>query len=222
MKISEILRKKYLSFDANDNFYHSAMKLLNKKQREAPVTRAGKLVGVFSVSDIAGSLVHKDLIGKVVREDLKKARQETVRKHMTKKTLYLAEDADLVSAFLFITHKNPDSIPVVDKKGNLAGVVLAADLKREMLKTLAEGAKIEGEKAAVADVVKPEEDAPAQTAIDGILFYVQKNGSADAIELAKKFKIPVEEVEEYAESLEKHGLLKVEYSLLGKMTLKKI
>ncbi|HQT44354.1 MAG TPA: hypothetical protein PLO51_00085, partial [Candidatus Micrarchaeota archaeon] len=60
------------------------------------------------------------------------------------------------------------------------------------------------------------------TAIDSILQFVQKNGSAKAIELAREFKIPVEEVEEYAESLEKHGLLKIEYSLFGQMTLKKI
>ncbi len=218
MKISELMRKKYLSFDANDKFNHAAVKLLRKKQREAPVTRAGKLVGVFSVSDIAGALVQRDMFGKITQAKPEKIREEPVKKHMTQRTLYLKEGMDLTSALLFITHKNPDSIPVVDGKGNLVGVVLSADLKRNMLKTISAGDK----EAAIDEVCKPDEAGASPTAIDSILQFVQKNGSAKAIALAREFKIPVEEVEEYAESLEKHGLLKIEYSLLGEMTLKKI
>ncbi len=220
MKISEIMRKIYLSFDANDKFYHSAVKLLRKKQREAPVTRAGKLVGVFSVSDIAGSLVHKNFIGKITKMNMKQVRNETVRKHMTRKVLYLNAEADIVSAYLFISHKNPDTIPVVDKKGNLLGVVLSADLKHEMLKILTEGAEPVPE-TSIEEVNKTSEGETGRTAIDSILFYVQSKGAVEALALAREFKIPVEEVEEYAESLEKHGLLKIEYNLFGKMTLRK-
>jgi hypothetical protein len=69
---------------------------------------------------------------------------------------------------------------------------------------------------------EPDEDLGNGTALDMVLHYVQVKGVATAEEVAARFKIPEPEIEEFAISLEKHGLLKVEFNFMGKMTLKKV
>lgn len=64
-------------------------------------------------------------------------------------------------------------------------------------------------------------DSRGNTAIDQVLRFVEKKGIVSSSDVAREFKLPVSEIEQYAVSLEKHGILQIEYTMLGKMKLKK-
>ncbi|VVC00888.1 Inosine-5'-monophosphate dehydrogenase [uncultured archaeon] len=220
MKVSELMRKNFLCLDADDTLLEAAKKMAGRKLDEAPVVRQGKFIGTISSSDIAAALVRTNIMGGVVPADAGKISHELVFKHLSHRPYWLDESADLLTAIAFIIHRNHDIIPVLDKKKKLTGVVLTSDLQEEMAKLLAAGGKMPYPEARG----KKEEEQPAETVrggteLDRILAYVEKKGSVSADDLARAFKLPVAEVEEYAASLEKHGLLKIDFNLIGKMKL---
>jgi CBS domain-containing protein len=288
MKISELLRKKFLSFEFDDKLPFAAKKLAQAGVSEAPVTQNMKYFGMFSTSDIARVLVKISVFGKLQAPDFEKAKNDPLLMHMHQFTATLGPDSDIISAYLVLLHKNVDVIPVVDKRNTLVGVVLASDLREKMAQMLSEKGKVpsrqiiapsnnsappksnapqmtaaplngaeppkgnakpggwlgmfhsnksaikgapQGAKPAVPasppskaqlPVVLDEKLGNGSTALDMVLHYVQVKGAATAEEVAARFKIPEAEIEEFAISLEKHGLLKVEFNFMGKMTLKKM
>ncbi len=220
MKIIDLAKRKFLCFESDDTVSYAAKMLAEKNLREAPVLRQGKFIGMFTTSDIAAALVKKGMLGRAGLADLSKVKNELVYKHMSQRPIWLDPQADVLGAFAFLVHNSAGSIAVVDrKKGRrLVGVVLASDIRKEMAKLLAGGK--EGGRAVAKELAAS--DFGGKTAIDQILRYVEKKSPTDAGEVAKQFKLSVKEVEEYADSLSKHGLLKVEYNIIGKMKLKKM
>jgi CBS-domain-containing membrane protein len=168
-------------------------------------------------SDLAAALVRTGIFGKPAPADVHKVRNDVVSKHIRSKRTWLDQDADLLSAFLLLVHRNVDVIPVLDKGKKVIGVVHASDVRKEIAKTLSEGGKV---LVRTPEKLEELEALGGKTAIDQIVHYVQKKGSASAEEVAKNGNLTIQEVEEYATSLEKNGLLKVEYNLIGKMKLK--
>jgi predicted transcriptional regulator len=220
MKITELIRKKFLSFEFDDKLPLAAKKLAAEGLSEAPVTQNNKYIGMFSTSDIARVLVKISVFGKLQTPDLKHARNDPLLMHMHHFTATLVPDSDIISAYLVLLHNNVDMIPVVGKNQSLVGVVMASDLRKKMVQMLSEGGEVPVRKAPEKvdiDTLLTE----GNTALDMVLHYVQKKGVVTAEEVSAKFKIPAGEIEEYALCLEKHGLLKTEYNFLGKLTLKK-
>ncbi|MCX8175141.1 MAG: CBS domain-containing protein [Candidatus Micrarchaeota archaeon] len=215
MGISRIVRRDFPTLSPQDTLLEAARKLQKCKVNELPVVERGKLAGVFSISDLAAALVKESILGKTAPADVSRARSGLVGQHMSRAPRWLWEDADVASAMAFFIHHHGDCIPVLDRKGKVVGAVLADDVRGQMVAILA------GEKRVKKGGAAGEAPAAGATPIDQLLHYIQARGSATAEEVAKQFRLPLEEVEEYALSLEKHGLLRLEYSILGKMKIMK-
>lgn len=218
MKISEIMKKDFLCFEYEDTLAVAAKKLVDSGLSEAPVVRQRKFVGMFLTSDLVAALVRTSLLGRASTADTNKVRADIVGKHFRSTRTWLAPDADLLSAFLLLVHRNVDVIPVLDKEKKILGVVHVADVRKEIAKMLAAGGKIP---VRTPEKLQELERLGGKTAIDHIVHYVQEKGSATAADVAKQCSLTVDEVEEYANSLEKNGLLKLEYTVFGKLKLHK-
>ncbi len=216
MKISEIMKKDFLCFDYGDTLSFAAKKLVEAKLSEAPVVRQRKFVGMFLTSDLVAALVKTSIFGKASTADTNKVKNDVVGRHFRSTRTWLAPDADMVSAFLLLVHRNVDIIPVLDKEKKIIGVVDVADVRREIAKMLSAGGRIP---VRTPENLQELEMLGGKTAIDHIVHYVQEKGVAGAEEVAKKCGLTVDEVEEYANSLEKNGLLKLEYTVFGKLKL---
>ena len=219
MKVSDVIQRKFLSFDVDDTLAFAARKLAVADVSEAPVTRLRKYVGMFSTQDAARVLVK---IGMFVpsKADFSKTKKDPLIKHMRRFSPTLGMDADIMSAYFVLLRRNADVIPVVGKNHALLGVVLSSDLRKQMAQLMSDDSK-----APLLSAVPSDSDdklGTGDTVIDLILHFVQKKGVTTAEEVSAKFKIPVNEIEDYAMSLDKHGLLKAEYNFLGKMKLKKL
>ena len=217
MKISDIMKKEFLVFEADTTLAEAAKKLVEEGQSEAPVVRARKFIGMFLTSDLAAVFVKGGIFG-LRRADTGKVGSDVVSKHIRSTKTWLHPDTDMLSAFLLLVHRNVDVIPVLDKGRKVMGVVRVSDLRKEMNKILSEGGKLP---VRTADKAQELDMLGGKTAIDHIVHFVQKRGSASAEEVAKQCNLTIQEVEEYANSLEKNGLLKLEYNLFGKMKLHK-
>ncbi len=217
MQVSEIMAKKFLFLDAGDNLLHAAKLLSGKGRREAPVLKGSKFIGMFSMADLAAVLVKTGLFTKPVPVNVRTLSREPLSKHIKSSYLFLGPDSDILSAFLLVVQKNVDCVPVLDKKKNLVGVVLAADLEEQMIKLLTSSAPVQMR----PEQKEEEQPGGTKTTIDSVLSFVLKQGSATSDEIARHFSLPISEVEEYTSVLEKNGFIKVDYSLLGKITLKR-
>jgi CBS domain-containing protein len=234
MKASELMKQNTLVFDADDSVYYVLRTLEQKNRREAPVTAMGKYLGMITLSDIARAVSRSRLIGKESLDLAMKVRGTSIRRYVKNplfvRTYVFPEDS-MEGVVSFFSRRNSECIPVVDRKKKLVGVVHGEDLRKAMFEELSlglttqSGVRRQRRAASVASV--PSAVAIARpngigTYIDSILGYVNDRRSATADEVAKKFNISVQNVEAYAKSMELNGLMRVEYSVLGKMTLKKV
>jgi len=215
-KISEIMKKDCLVLDADDTIAYAAKAMSDRKFAEAPVIRQKRYAGMILMSSIASLLVRRSLLGHPIKNDLKKVRNRPVSAYAVRTWTWLGKDADILNAILLLARRDMEIIPVVDGGMRMVGVVHACDVRKEMAKMLLENGKpVRAQKKDEGD-----ENSGGRTAIDNIVNYVQKKGSASAEEVAQGCGLTIQEVEEYANSLEKRGLLRLEYSILGKMKLK--
>jgi len=218
VKISDITRKDYLFFDSEDTLVFAAKKLVEKGLSEAPVLHEGKFIGMFLTSDLAAALVKTSIFGSPSQADALRVQKEPVGRHIGSRRTYLHPGADILSACLLLVHRNVDTIPVIDMEKKVLGVVHASDVRREMLKMMSAGGKIPIRTPAKLQQL---EALGGKTAIDQIVHYIEEKGAASASEVARSCNLTVAEVEEYANSLEKNRLLRLEYDLLGKMRLRR-
>lgn len=65
------------------------------------------------------------------------------------------------------------------------------------------------------------EEELIQTDIDKLLKLLDEKRSINVLDLAKKLGVKVEQVEEWAKILEDHGLVEIEYPIIGLPKVKK-
>ncbi|MCX8195283.1 MAG: CBS domain-containing protein [Candidatus Micrarchaeota archaeon] len=215
MKVSEIMKKKFLVLEADETVASALKKLVESGQSAAPVVRQRKFVGMLLTSDIAALFVKVGIFG-VSAADPQTMSCDVVSKHIRNKKTWLYEEADLISAFGLLVHQNVEVIPVIDKNKQVVGIVDVADLRKEMSKVLSGGKDMP---VRTPEKTEELEMSGGKTAIDSIVHYVQQKKAASAEEVAKSCGLTLQEVEEYAASLEKNGLLRTEYNIFGKMKL---
>lgn len=68
---------------------------------------------------------------------------------------------------------------------------------------------------------KSNESSVIQTDIDRLLNLLEEGKSISVLDLAKKLKVKIEQVEKWAKILEEHGLIEIEYPIIGLPRLKK-
>ena len=222
MRISEIMRKDFLCIEPDETLAAAARKLAEKGLSEAPVMGEGKFRGMLCTSDLAAALVRHDILNSRLRQaDAPKAGGEAVIRHIKSTRAWLAPEADILSAFLLLVHHGIETLPVLNKAGRVIGVVRGDDLRKEMSRMFASGTGKKQEIAGKAPVRKQAESVKGTTAIDQLVQFVRQKGAVRASEAAKRCNLTVDEVEAYALSLEKNGILKIDYDMLGNMKLQK-
>ncbi|MFA5077557.1 MAG: CBS domain-containing protein [Candidatus Micrarchaeia archaeon] len=220
MKVSEIMKTRFLYFDGDESLLGAARKLFAKNRRDVPVLYQGKFIGMLTTSDIAEAMVRGGITENSRQELIAKLGGEPIRKHIKRALLGpsgLDPEKEINEVFIFLAKSDVECIPAIDRRRRLMGVVFASDARKIMFRILSQGS--------------PQENAPKKrsaprrggvdTAIDQIEQFVRQKGTVSSEEVAVQFKLPLSTVEDYAVSLEKYRLLKIEYTMFGKMTLKR-
>ncbi len=219
MKVSEIKKTGCISFDAGDEVYEVASRLVEAGRKEAPVTRQGRFIGIITLSALAAPFARANVVDNPNSAAVEKAKKERIEKYVSTRMfmkIYLEPDMELSQAVAVLANRNAECVPVLDKRHRLIGGICTSELWKTIIKAVGKGRQAKKPSGAVA---KSRGD---DTTIDQVLAAVRARGKVTAAEVAVQLKLPLQTVEEYAQSLEKYGLLKVEYDLFGKMTLKKI
>ncbi|MGE6631266.1 CBS domain-containing protein [Bacillus sp. NPDC077027] len=120
-KIKDLMTKKVLTCQKDDNVYEAAVKMKEADIGAIPVTEGDKLIGI--VTD-------RDLVLRGIAE--KKPNSQEISAVMTKEVLTADEDASLEEIVRLMSEHQLRRIPVV-KNGNLTGIVALGDLSVEDL-----------------------------------------------------------------------------------------
>lgn len=233
MKVIDAMTKDVVTISPDDSL-ESAIDVFSKNRISgAPVTGVGgKLVGVLSESDIIKGIGIKNILSfnKNEVKKIKKTVEELdifVGRIMNRIVHSIKEDESLVEAVKTMNAYDINRLPVVDKKGNLTGILTRGDVIRAIARQ--EAAKQEVAKhEAVKKEVKLEksfnvkEVKSLETDVDRFLKIIEEKGSITIENVAKLLNVPEERVEEWGKIFEEHKLVKLEYPPLGKPVLKKM
>lgn len=223
MEVSAIMKKEFIYFDFTDTLPYAIKKMAEGNFSSAPVIRKGKLRGMLLTSNLAAAIVKTNVFSKPSFVSMDKVKEEMVGRHADKGIIWqtLTPESDIVDAFLVSAKTGVSVIPVVDKNKKMVGVVYASDLRKEMAKMLITG---KAPKSAIEsrEGVGGDDEDKETTPIDEIVKLVNEKGSILAKDAAHQCKLNVTEVEEYANSLAKKRIIKIEYDILGRMRLIKL
>ncbi|MCD6403330.1 MAG: CBS domain-containing protein [Candidatus Aenigmarchaeota archaeon] len=207
VKVKDIMTTNVKAVKEDDTLKDVVELFARHKISGAPVVKGRKVVGVISESDIV-RVIGKDNVFDI--HDIELLEKTKVKKVMNKKPIVVNENDSLEYAITLMTKKDVNRLPVVNKKGELVGIVARADVVRGMLEILFVAAMQRGTFGMVME-----------TEIDRILDLV-KDKPMRINKIAKKLKKPEEQVEEWVKILEEHGLVKVEYPTIGKPIVRRV
>lgn len=223
MKVRDVMRKKFISFRADDKLDYVLEVLAQKKVNSAPVLDGGEFLGIVCVCNMVKYFTSKEFAGmwsskkdlntaglkKIIAADLVKGSSHKIK---------LNPEDDLVKVLSKIGGK-ADCIPVIGQDGKLVGIVRNEDLinlfsKQIMLCDQIGGTKKEsGAKASKKEMI---------TELDSLLEIVNEEGEISSGALAKRMGISKKRIEEMAECLGRHNLIVLRYSFLGGAILRSV
>ena len=121
-KVAEVMVKSVLSVELNTNAKDCASVMAKKGVSCAVVTEEGSAVGIVT---------ERDLVSKVLAETID-AKKVLVRDIMSTPLITTSPDASLTSAAELMAQYRVRRLVVVDKMGNLGGIVTAGDIARDL------------------------------------------------------------------------------------------
>jgi predicted transcriptional regulator len=217
MKISELMRKKFLSLQIDETIVSAATKMAQNQLSEVPVLNGWKFVGMFRLSDLANAILKTHLFERPTLRNVREVRNQTIRKYIKAKDFWLKPDSDILSLFIYLKRQNAKIVPVVDQEMRLAGVVYISDVRKEISKLLLDGQE---DTVQVSSNLKEPENLDNQTPIDQLVHLVEKRGFINAADAARICGLSHAEIQDYAKSLEKNNLIRIEYGLFGMKLIK--
>lgn len=120
LAVSNIMTKKVAVADAKETVQKVAMLMRAKNIRGIPIVEKNKIVGM---------LTDKDIVSKVVAEN-KSPRDITAGEIMSPKIITAAPEDSITEVAKIMYANNVGRIPVIDKKGNLVGIVTETDITK--------------------------------------------------------------------------------------------
>ncbi len=209
MKVKDIMVKDVVTIRPEDTFYDIVEIFAEKKISGAPVSDGGKPVGMVSESDIMRFVSTKDLMSLIEHED-KKLKDKAALKakdFMTKKLIHVKSTDSVGSVIKILNDKDINRVPVVDGD-KLVGIITRADIVSVVSEYLTEHPLLR-------KMDLETEDPKLETSIDRLLAIVKTEGKVGMKDLAKKFKVDVEKIEEWGRILEDYKLVTLHYPPIG-------
>ena len=113
--VGEIASRDVISFTKDNSIKDAAKKLAENEIDGAPVMEKGKVVGVFTVTDLVNAIAND-------KEDL------TVGELMSSNVVIVNEDLKIANAIEVMLKKSISRLIVADNDQNLLGIVTRTDL----------------------------------------------------------------------------------------------
>lgn len=114
---------KAITISKKENLLHAAKKIAKHNVSCLVVEENNKPLGIIT---------ERDFLKKVVADE-KEPHKYLVQDVMTKYVRFLPEDADIVSAFELMKKYHIRRFPVVNRKGELTGIITQRDLLQAMI-----------------------------------------------------------------------------------------
>lgn len=118
LTVEEIMTKNVITVETEEPVFSMVKKMINKNVECLPVTKAGKLKGLITFRDIIRKVVYEG-------NDPKKMKAKDV---MTKSVVTCYNDATVLDVVKLMKNKRLRRIPVIDRNGNLVGLITNFDL----------------------------------------------------------------------------------------------
>ncbi len=125
MLVKEYMTKNPIVLPPNENVKNAFNLLLEKGIRQAPVVDKGELVGIVTDRDLRMAMVQN-----LKMNDL------TVGLIMTKDPVIITEDSQITEAGKLISIGKFNAIPVIEKSGELTGIISTTDILKCFLEVM--------------------------------------------------------------------------------------
>ena len=212
MNVSDLMKKEFSYLQTEETLASAARKMAQDGISEVPVMQGWKYAGIIRLADISGAAVKGGMFQKPSLDDPKKVQGQKIMKYVRNRGAWLKPGFDLASVLLYIRRNNAEVVPIVDSQTRLVGVIYASEICREISKMLMDAAR--GTKD-MPSVQQGPERKGSQTPIDQLVRLVEKKGSVKVSEAAKVCGLSNSEIQDYAKSLEKSNLIRIEYGIIG-------
>ncbi len=209
LKISDLMRKEFISFQADDTVETITRVFAKEHITSAPVFDKTEYLGVVSELGIVSYFTPKKFL--FLWQKNKPTPIETIKKVTAamlaqKSHVSLNASQDVADCLKAIAAR-PYCLPVFEK-GKVVGIIRDEDLVNFFLKEFAKGN--------VAEIRDSLGDSQPElgTEMDKILEIVKKEGSISCQKLSKQLNISVKTTEKLCERLQNHHLIRMDYSFL--------
>ena len=123
LKISEVMAHNVLTFAPEEVMQNVLERFRQHHISGAPVMEDGRLVGVISLEDLIRSLLASDL-------------NAPIRKYMTATPITVQEDDNVVEGLKLFVSTKLGRLLVVNREGDLKGILTKGDITRGILRSL--------------------------------------------------------------------------------------
>jgi len=132
MLVKNWMSKKVISIDLEDSMSHAVSLIKEHKVRMMPVTKKGKLVGVVSDSDLKKASA-SDATTLDVHELLYLLSKIKIKDIMTKNPITVPPDYTVEETAEILMKNKISGVPVVDKAGEIVGIITRDDLFKVLI-----------------------------------------------------------------------------------------
>jgi CBS domain-containing protein len=196
--VSELMTRKIISVSPSSTLDKVADLFLSKNISGAPVLDRKFFIGEISKTDILNLLKKDTLEG--LTEDERSMLSKIKVSDVMKKPICIYQHETIEEAEKKMDKFKIKRLLVLDKRKNLVGIITRTDLLRGKS--------------------KEEIKQKVFTKVDEMVTILEKEGKKTFKELSTKLNVPESLIEEWCKVLEEHGLVEVEYPVVGNPSVK--
>jgi len=196
--VSELMTRKIISVSPSSTLDKVADLFLSKNISGAPVLDRKFFIGEISKTDILNLLKRDTLEG--LAEDERSMLARIKVNDVMKKPICIYQNETIEEAEKKMAKFKIKRLLVLDKRKNLVGIITRTDL-------------IRGKS-------KEEIKQMVFTKVDEMVALLEKEGKKTFKELSNRLSVPESLIENWCKVLEEHGLVEVEYPVVGNPSVK--
>jgi len=212
MKVKDIVKESKVKFQVDDTLEEILKKFVKEKLDAAPVYDDGDFVGIVCYKSILKHFKPKKFLF-MWKKGVERKVDGKVGKTLASELIYghplvLHPETDLESVLgKMINHP---VCPIVMDKKKFVGLITSDEVSTFFLREIAKEELSKEEK-----VVQKKDRRKMETDLDRMVKIVQERGKVSVETVSKELGITEKTVEKLAESLDRHHLVKLEYTLFS-------